>query len=60
MIVFMRPTFTVHAAVGEDRQVCRQVKVAEILTEVRIAGRAADAPLGRAQGRVGAGEIPHR
>ena len=48
----------VHAAVGEDRQVCRKVQVAEVLTEVRIAGRVADATLGLAQCRVGAGEIP--
>ena len=48
----------VHAALGEDRQVRRQVQVAEVLTEVRIADRVADAALGLAQGRVGTGEVP--
>ena len=49
----------VHPPLGEDRQVGREVQVAEVLSEMGVAGREADAPLCRAQGGVGAGEIPH-
>ena len=36
----------------------REVQVAEVVAEARVAGRVADAALGLAQGRVGAGEVP--